>query len=59
MKPKVYFSKTITPEKVLELYRQKGYGAVERWYRKRLGIQWYRYALQMRIPPKLRALLKR
>ena len=46
-------------EKVLELYRQKGYGAVEHWYRKRLGIRWYRYAIQMRIPPKLRALLKR
>lgn len=44
---------------LLQLYREHGYRAVECWYRKRLGIKWYRYALQSRIPPKLRARLKR
>lgn len=44
---------------VLELYRRSGYRAVERWYRKKMGIRWYRYALQSRIPPKLRAMLKK
>lgn len=46
-------------QRILTVYRQQGYGAVERWYRKRMGIRWYRYALQARIPPKLRAWLKR
>lgn len=46
-------------QQILAMYRQEGYSAVERWYRKTMGLQWYRYALQARIPPKLRAWLKK
>ena len=37
-------------DEVMELYRQKGYAAVEHWYRRNLGIKYYLYAAWERMP---------
>ena len=46
-------------DEVMELYRQKGYSAVERWYRRNLGIKYYLYAAWERMPNSWQAGFKR
>lgn len=44
---------------IFELYKQKGYSAIDQWYFKRLGIKRYAYKLWNYIPRKAQILIKK
>lgn len=46
-------------EEVLELYRKSGYHAVEKWYRKHIGMKYIIYTLWNKFPVGARKLLKK
>lgn len=43
---------------VMELYKNHGYKAVEKWYRKKLGAKWYLYQVWDRLPKSVTSKLK-
>ena len=44
---------------VMELYRQNGYGAVDKWYQKHLGVKYYLYQLWDCVPGSWRTGIKK
>lgn len=52
-------NRSILRDKVLEIYKDKGYAAVEKWYFRRMGIKKYVYILWNKLPAKIKYWLRR